>query len=87
MSLTHNRYVGLDLYVRDNVVQNAGHYLESKPRQPLKGIIFDNDRRRSIHYLHGYLPKRNNIFTQCVFLQLPIVVLISREIVRQRRWG
>ena len=36
--------------------------------------------------LHGSLSKRNNIFTRCVFLQLPFVMLISREIVCQRRW-
>ena len=39
--------------------------------------------------LHGYLPKRKNNFTLCVFLQiylLPFVVLISRELVCQRRW-
>ena len=29
--------------------------------------------------------EKNN-FTQCVFLQLPFIVLISTEIVRQRRW-
>ena len=36
--------------------------------------------------LHGYLPNRKNNFTRCVFLQLPLVVLISRDIVRPRRW-
>ena len=38
--------------------------------------------------LHGSLPKQNNNYTQCVFLQLPFVVLnlISREKVCRRRW-
>ena len=43
----------------------------------------------SSRLLHGYLPKRKNNFTQCVFLTIYLlpqfVVLISREIIRQRR--
>ena len=39
--------------------------------------------------LHGYLPKRKNNFTWCLFtihLLPAFIVLLSREIVCQRRW-
>ena len=68
------------IYVRDNVVQNSGHYRKNKPRQgepdpevscfALKGIIFDNDPRRYIHYPAYYTAPcqtKQYLHTVCLF--------------------
>ena len=92
--------VSIIWYMWDNVLQNAGHYRESKPRQGEPDP--DANRRclaspwrvlflimaRSMHYPAYYTAPCQNetISSQCVFLQLPFVVLINREIICQRRW-
>ena len=46
----HPTFYILTQYPRDNV-QNARHYQDMSPdRAKLKGLILDNDRRRSVHY-------------------------------------
>ena len=53
---------------------SAGHRREAEVSCfALKGLIFDNDRRRSIHYLAYYTATCQNEkknFTQCVILQV-----------------